>query len=143
MVTVGEMLKSKGRDVWTIEPEKTVYEALVYMSEKNVGALVVVKDRKVIGIISERDYAREIVLKGKSSSDTPVREIMTTKVCYVSESHKIDECMALMTEMTVRHLPVLEKSDLVGIVSIGDVVKSVISEQEFVIGQLVSYITGK
>jgi CBS domain-containing protein len=143
MVTVGELLNNKGRDVWTIDPQKTVYEALEFMSEKNVGVLVVVKDQKVVGVISERDYAREIVLKGKSSSDTPVREIMTTKVCYVSESNKIDECMALMTEMSVRHLPVLENKELVGIVSIGDVVKSVISEQEFVIGQLVSYITGK
>lgn len=142
MVTVGDLLRSKGRDVWTIEPGKTVYDALLLMSDKEVGALVVVEGGRVIGMVSERDYARKVVLKGKTSMDTPVSEIMTKKVYYVSESRKIEECMALMTEMTVRHLPVLEDGGLVGIVSIGDVVKSMISEQEFVIGQLVSYIAG-
>ena len=142
MATVSDLLKAKGRDVWTIEPQETVYVALKILSDENVGALVVVDDGKVVGIISERDYARKVILKGKSSMDTLVRQIMTDKVYYVSESHRIDECMALMTEMACRHLPVLENGDLVGIVSIGDVVKSMISEQEFVIGQLVSYITG-
>jgi CBS domain-containing protein len=142
MVTVGALLNLKGRDVWTVEPDKTVYDALVLMAEKSVGALVVVEDGRVVGIISERDYARKVILKGKTSMATPVREIMTTRVYYVSKSHRIDECMALMTEMTVRHLPVLEDGELVGIVSIGDVVKSVISEQEFVIDQLVTYIAG-
>ena len=142
MVTVGDLLRSKGRDVWTIEPGKTVYDALLLMSDKEVGALVVVEGDRVIGMVSERDYARKVILKGKTSMDTPVSEIMTKKACYVSESRKIDECMALMTEVAVRHLPVLEDGGLVGIVSIGDVVKSMISEQEFVIGQLVSYIAG-
>lgn len=142
MVTVGALLKLKGHDVWTVEPDKTVYDALVLMAEKSVGALVVVEDGRVVGVISERDYARKVILKGKTSMATPVREIMTTRVYYVSQSHKIEECMALMTEMTVRHLPVLEDGELVGIVSIGDVVKSVISEQEFVIDQLVTYIAG-
>jgi len=142
MATVGELLRAKGRDIWTIEPEETVFVALKIMSDENVGALVVVDNGKIVGMISERDYARKVILKGKSSMDTPVRGIMTEKVCYVSESHKIEECMALMTEMAIRHLPVLEDGQLVGLISIGDVVKSVISEQEFVIGQLVSYIAG-
>jgi CBS domain-containing protein len=143
MVTVSALLDEKGSQVWTIGPDKTVYDALSLMAEKGIGALVVVNQNGVVGILSERDYARKVILKGKSSKDTLVRDIMTRRVCYVSPGHRIDECMALMTEKTVRHLPVIGHGELVGIVSIGDVVKSVISEQEFIIGQLESYITGK
>lgn len=141
MFTVRDLLESKGKDVWTITPEKTVYDALVLMAAKKIGALVVVEKNEIRGIISERDYARKVILKGKSSADTPVREIMTSKVAYVGPDKNVHECMALMTELTVRHLPVLDNGNLVGIVSIGDVVKSVISDQQFVIDQLKSYIT--
>jgi len=143
MVTVRDLLNEKGTEVWTIEPDKTVYDALNLMAEKEVGALVVVENHGVVGMVSERDYARKVILQGKTSKDTSVREIMTSRVCYVSPTHRIVECMALMTDKSVRHLPVLEHGDMVGIVSIGDVVKSVISEQEFIIGQLESYISGK
>jgi CBS domain-containing protein len=143
MATVRDLLKEKGNDVWTIAPDKTVYDALTLMAVKDIGALVVVEDDRVVGIISERDYARKVILRGKSSKETTLREIMTAKVCYVTNDYSVQECMALMTDKTVRHLPVLEADRLVGIVSIGDVVKSVISEQEFIIEQLESYITGK
>jgi CBS domain-containing protein len=143
MATVRDLLKEKGNDVWTIAPDKTVYDALTLMAAKDIGALVVVEDDRVVGIISERDYARKVILRGKSSKETTLREIMTAKVCYVTNDYSVQECMALMTDKTVRHLPVLEADRLVGIVSIGDVVKSVISEQEFIIEQLESYITGK
>jgi CBS domain-containing protein len=142
MFSVKDLLKHKGSDVWTITPEKTVYDALVLMSTKKIGALVVVEDNKVCGMLSERDYARKVVLKGRSSSETTVKDIMTKKVLYVSPDKSVNECMALMTELAVRHLPVLKDGELAGLISIGDIVKSVISEQEFVINQLESYITG-
>lgn len=143
MATVRDLLKIKGNEVWSIGPDKTVYDALMLMAVKDIGALVVVEDDSIVGIVSERDYARKVILKGKSSKQTTLREIMTTKVCYVTPDHNVHECMALMTDKTVRHLPVLEENRLVGLVSIGDVVKSVISEQNFIIEQLESYITGK
>lgn len=143
MVTVRDVLKGKGNDVWTIEPDKTVYDALTLMAAKGIGALVVIEDDRVVGIISERDYARKVILRGKSSKETTLREIMTTRVYYVTRDYSVQDCMALMTDKNVRHLPVLDEHRLVGIVSIGDVVKSVISEQEFIIEQLESYITGK
>jgi CBS domain-containing protein len=142
MDTVSNLLENKGNTVWTIGPGKTVFDALKLMAEKGIGALVVVEDRGVVGIVSERDYARKVILAGKTSRDTAISDIMTSKVCYVSPQHTAGECMALMTEKAVRHLPVMDHGDLVGIVSIGDVVKSVISKQEFIIGQLESYITG-
>jgi CBS domain-containing protein len=143
MVTVRELLLEKGNDVWTIGPDKTVFDALMLMAAKQIGALVVTDDEDVVGVISERDYARKVILKGRSSKSTPLREIMSTRVCYVTRDHNVHECMALMTDKTVRHLPVIEDGKLVGIVSIGDVVKSVISEQEFIIDRLEAYITGK
>jgi CBS domain-containing protein len=143
MATVRDILKIKGNEVWSIGPDKTVYDALMLMAVKDIGALVAVEDDSIVGIVSERDYARRVILKGKSSKKTTLREIMTTKVCYVTPEYSVQECMALMTDKTVRHLPVLEENRLVGLVSIGDVVKSVISEQEFIIEQLESYITGK
>ncbi len=140
-IIVRQVLKEKGYNVWSIAPDSTVYEALQLMAEKNVGALVVLDQKKVIGIISERDYARKVILRGKSSLDTPVREIMA-KVVSIRPDQTVEECMALMTDKRTRHLPVLEDKQLVGIVSIGDVVKKIISHQEFTIQQLDNYITG-
>jgi CBS domain-containing protein len=142
MITVGQILNDKGYDVWSISPNATVYEALQLMAEKNVGALVVLDRRKAVGLISERDYARKVILKGKTSLNTPVREIMTSKVVSVCPKQSAEECMALMTDQRTRHLPVLEDGRLVGIVSIGDVVKKIIHHQEFTIQQLDNYITG-
>jgi len=143
MTTVAQLLQEKGRAVWSIAPDATVYAALSLMAEKNVGALIVVEDARVVGILSERDYARKVILKGKFSKDTLVREIMTDQVYFLHPEQTIEECMALMTAERVRHLPVLEDDQLVGIISIGDVVRVVISEKEFLIKQLEHYITGR
>jgi CBS domain-containing protein len=144
MKTVRELLRNKGYHVWSIGPDATVYEALTLMAEKDVGALLVLDNAgQLVGILSERDYARKIVLKGKTSRETPVREIMTEKVVWVRPDQTIEECMALMTNKHIRHLPVMEEGRLLGVISIGDVVKDIISEQEFVIAQLENYITGK
>jgi CBS domain-containing protein len=142
MTTVAQLLQDKGRAVWTVAPGATVYAALSLMADKNVGALVVVEGARVVGILSERDYARKVILRGKLSKDTLVREIMTDKVYFLHPEQTIEECMALMTAERVRHLPVLEGDQLVGIISIGDVVRVVISEKEFLIKQLEHYITG-
>lgn len=142
MITVRDILQGKGRDVLTIAPEATVYEALKIMADKNVGALVVLDGGSVAGIMSERDYARKVILHGKSSREIQVGEIMTSKVYYVSPTQDIHECMEEMTDKHVRHLPVLEGERLVGIVSIGDVVKAIIADQESTIKLLESYITG-
>lgn len=142
MKTVNEILKNKGNKIWYISPDSTVYDALKLMSEKEIGALLVLEDKEVVGILSERDYARKIVLHGKFSKETLVREIMSPKVMYVSPSTSTEECMALMISKRVRHLPVYENEKLVGLVSIGDIVKALIDEKEFVIDQLVHYITG-
>jgi len=141
--TVEEMLQKKGRDVWTISPTDTVMDALKLMAEKGVGALVVTHDNEVAGIISERDYARKVVLRNRTSSNTKVKEIMTEKVYYVGPKSTSDECLALMTQQGIRHLPVLRNGDLVGLISIGDVVKAVIENQETEIRQLSDYISGK
>jgi CBS domain-containing protein len=144
MKTVKELLRAKGYHVWSIGPDATVYEALTLMAEKDVGALLVLDSAgQLAGILSERDYARKIVLKGKTSRETPVREIMTERVVWVRPDQTIEECMALMTNKRIRHLPVLEGGRLLGVISIGDVVKDIISEQEFMIEQLENYITGK
>ncbi len=141
--TVEEILQQKGRDVWTISPKATVMEALKLMDEKHIGALIVTHDDQVVGIISERDYARKVILRGKSSMNTHVKEIMTDKVYYVGLKTTAEECLILTTQQSIRHLPVLENGKLVGLISIGDVVKSVIGEQETEIRQLSEYITGK
>jgi CBS domain-containing protein len=141
MLTVRELLRKKGGQVWSVQPDTTVYEALQLMSDKNVGAVLVLEDRRLLGILSERDYARQVILKGKASRDTPVREIMTTKVVCVAPERTIEDCMALMTDKHIRHLPVLAGDALLGVLSIGDVVKAVISEKQFMIEQLESYIT--
>lgn len=141
MTIVKQLLQNKEpKNIWTIAPEATVFEALELMAEKNIGALVVVEAEKIVGIISERDYARKVILNHKSSMTLPVKEIMSSTVFCVGPDYTIDQCMGLMTEKRVRHLPVLEEERLVGIVSIGDVVKALISDREFMIEQLENYI---
>jgi CBS domain-containing protein len=142
MGIVRGLLQTKGQAVWSIGPDATVYQALELLAEKNVGALLVRDAGELVGIISERDYARRVELQGKSSRDTRVEEIMTRRVVYVRPEQSVEECMALMTEKRVRHLPVIEGDQLIGVVSIGDVVKAIIAAQEFMIQQLENYITG-
>ena len=139
---VKQLLQSKGSVVWSVGPDTTVYEALQLMAEKNVGALLVLEADKLKGIISERDYARKVILEEKLSMNVPVSEIMTSTVYCVNPESSIEECMAIMTEKRIRHLPVLENERIVGVVSIGDVVKAIISHQEFMIEQLQNYIVG-
>ena len=142
MKTVSDILQTKGREVFTITPQTIVFDALKMMADKNVGALVVMDGAKVTGILSERDYARKVILHGRSSRELETREIMSTKVYFVSPEHNIDDCMALFTNKRVRHLPVLQTDKLIGIISIGDAVKAVIAEQEHTIKHLENYITG-
>ncbi len=143
MMTVKEILDRKGRQAWTIAPGAKVLEALKLMANKGVGALVVVENDEIVGIISERDYARKVILKGLHSQDTPVRDIMTTEVYGVRPDTAAEECMALMTDKRIRHLPVCIEGKLGGIVSIGDIVKAVITEQKIAIENLENYIMGK
>ena len=143
MNTVTQLLRAKGHEVLSVSPETAVFDALMVMAEKNVGALLVVEGERLVGVFSERDYARKVILKGKSSKEISVREIMSSHVLYVRPQHTIEECMALMTDKRVRHLPVLEEERLVGVISIGDVVKAIIAEREFMIEQLQNYITGR
>ncbi len=143
MNTVKDVLAAKGSDCTSVGPEASVFEALQKMAERNIGALVVVDDAgNLVGIFSERDYARKIILKDRSSKETKVREVMTKNVATIPLSMKIEECMALMTGKRVRHLPVIDNDRLVGILSIGDVVKATIAEKEFLIDQLEHYIIG-
>ncbi len=142
MKRVEDILEVKGRDVWSIEPGAAVYDAMKLMADKGVGALMVMEGSKLVGVISERDYARKVILEGRSSRTTQVKEIMETRVVYTHLEQNIEECMALMTEKRVRHLPVMDEGQLVGVISIGDLVKSIISEQKFMIEQLVRYISG-
>ena len=142
MRTVQDILKSKGSDVWSIRPDDTIFEAVQIMADKRIGALLVVDEQKPVGIVTERDYARKVALEGRSSREAPVREIMSTRVLCVNPDRSIEDCMALMTEKRARHLPVVEQKAVVGMISIGDLVKAVIAEQRFVIDQLHDYITG-
>jgi CBS domain-containing protein len=142
MRSVEKLLQIKGNQAWSIDPQATVYEALQLMSDKEVGAILVLEEGKVVGIFTERDYARKLILKGKFSKDTAVRELMTQEVLYVDPHNTIDDCMVLMTNNRVRHLTVLDNGQLVGIVSMGDMVKHIISDQESTIAQLEKYITG-
>ena len=141
MKRVCDLLHDKGRDVWSLTPDATVYEAIDQMAQKGVGALLVMEGERLVGIISERDYARKVILKGKSSREIQVREIMSYPVICVPPELTIEQTMALMTDRHVRHLPVVVAETVVGVISIGDVVRSVIEEQEFYIQQLTMYIT--
>jgi CBS domain-containing protein len=141
--TVRSILNVKGREVWSVRPDNTVYEALSLMAEKDVGALVVVAEGKLAGMFSERDYARKLVLQGKTSRETLVREVMTSPVVTVTPEQTVNECMQIMTRHRIRHLPVVEGDALVGVISIGDLVNSIITAQAETIHQLSSYIAGK
>ena len=143
MKSVKQILQGKEGEVWKVTPDTTVFDALELMAEKNIGALLVLEADKLIGIFSERDYARKVILKGKASKNTAVKEIMSTKVLHVGPDQSIEECMALMTDKRIRHLPVLAGDELLGIISIGDVVKAIISEQEITIHWLEKYISGE
>jgi CBS domain-containing protein len=142
METVRQLLDKKGHEVWSVHPDDSVFDAIKIMADKNIGALVVLVDDQIVGIITERHYARCVVLEGKSSPETSVRDIMTTTVACARTDQTISECMAVMTEKRVRHLPVVDQKRLVGLVSIGDLVKSIIADQEFTIEQLIHYIQG-
>lgn len=142
MKNIGQLLKKKGGDVWTISADESIYTALQRMAEKNIGALVVMDGDQLAGIISERDYARKCILEGRSSEETPISAIMVSRVIYVKPEESVEEALALMTEKHIRHLPVLENEKLIGIVSIGDLVYTLIEEQKIFIDQLVNYING-
>jgi len=143
MSHVRDILNAKDGKIQSISPKATVYEALEKMSEKEIGALVVMENKKVVGILSERDYARKIILQGKSSKNTLVQEVMSANLFSVTPDTKVEDAMVLMTGKHVRHLPVFEKNKFIGIISIGDVVKIVISQKDFLINQLSDYIAGK
>jgi CBS domain-containing protein len=142
MESVKTLLKAKGKEIWSVSPEASVYDALELMSEKNIGAVLVLENDKPVGIFSERDYARSVVLKGRVSRTTPIAEIMSREIYYVRPEQSIEDCMALITEKHLRHLPVIDGERLIGLISIGDAVKAVISRQEYKIRQLENCITG-
>ena len=143
MTTVAQVIQSKpDKTVYTITPHASVRDAIKLMAQKGIGALLVTDGERIVGMVTERDYARKVVLMGRSSSETPVRDIMTAPVMYVNPEQSNEECMALMTENRLRHLPVMSGEELVGLVSIGDLVKDIISQQQFVIEQLENYIRG-
>ena len=141
MKTVEQILDTKGRDVWSIEQDASVFEAIELMAKKEVGALLVTKSANPTGMISERDYARQVILKGLSSKKTSIRDIMATRVVYAHPDGTVEECMALMTEKHIRHLPIMDGKQLVGMISIGDLVKALIAEQQLTIEQLERYIS--
>ncbi len=141
MIRTRDILAGKGDKIWSINPDKTVFEALELMAEKGIGALLVMEGDRVKGLFSERDHARKMALKGLSSKETSVREVMTSRVICCSLDNSADECMALMTEKRVRHLPIVDNDKVVGLISIGDIVKAVISDQQFTIEVLEKYIT--
>ncbi len=141
MHTALEILQSKGSDVWSVSPDDLIYDAIRQMSEREIGALLVMQEGKLVGIVSERDYARKVALEERSSRTSPVRDIMSTRVLCVRPEQTVQECMALMTEKRARHLPVLDHKQVVGVLSIGDLVKAIIAEQQFEIERLQHYIT--
>jgi len=143
MTTVRQLLDQKGRNIWSIHPDASVFDAIAKMAGKDIGSLVVMDGEELVGLITERHYARNVVLKGKASPATPVRDIMERHVVIAQSGQTVDECMAVMTEERVRHLPVFEGKTPIGIVSIGDLVKSIIGDQKFIIVQLEQYIHGE
>jgi CBS domain-containing protein len=142
MTTVAQILQGKGHEVWSVSPATLVFNALKLMAEKNVGALLVLEGDELKGVFSERDYARKVILEGKSSREIPVKEIMSTEVFTALTQQSVEECMAQMTDKRIRHLPVVEGGRVIGVISIGDAVKAIIAEREFTIMQLENYITG-
>jgi CBS domain-containing protein len=142
MKRIQTLLKKKGYDVWSIAPDASVYDAIHLMAEKAVGALIVMDGPKLVGVISERDYARKIILEGRSSENTKISEIMSSEVITTGPDNRIEECMAIMTERRIRHLPVLDGNEVLGVISLGDLVKYIIAEQQFVIEQMERYING-
>jgi CBS domain-containing protein len=143
MMTIDELLRTKDvKEVWSVAPNTAVYVALQEMAKKDIGAVLVVAHDELIGIFSERDYARKIVLKGKSSLDTPIQDVMTAEIVAITPENTVEECMTLMTDHHIRHLPVLQKGRLVGLVSIGDIVKAIITGQAKIINSLENYIMG-
>jgi len=141
MTSLKQVLQGKGHDIWSIGPEASVYDAMQMMADKEVGALVVTEGDSLVGVFSERDYARKVILQGRSSKDTKVKEIMTSRVAYARPEQSVEECMGMMTDKRIRHLPVMEGEKLLGVVSIGDLVKVIIEEQQQVIEQLEQYIS--
>jgi len=141
--TIRNLLRSKGSEVWWLPPDATVYEAIALMAEKRIGAVLICEEGRPVGIVSERDYARKVILMGRSSKETRVREIMSSPLITVTPDHTVDECMRIMTERRVRHLPVMEGDRVVGMISIGDLVKAIISAQAQTIQHLSDYISGK
>lgn len=142
MQTAKQVLEFKGDTVWSVTPEDSVYTAIELMADKSIGALVVLENEAVVGILSERDYARKVILRGRSSRDTPVKDIMSDKVVHTDPHKSIEECISLMSEKRIRHLPVIEDNRLVGLVSMGDLVKALIAKQQMLIEQLEHYISG-
>ncbi len=142
MKSARQLLDAKGSDVWSVHPDAAVYDAIEMMADKGVGALMVLDGGALVGVISERDYARKVILRGRSSKDTAVKEIMTARVIYARPDQTVEDCMGLMTDKRIRHLPIVDGEELLGVVSIGDLVKSMLAEQQFVIQQLEQYISG-
>lgn len=143
MGTVHDILRTKGTTVWSVTPDMTVHDALRLMAEKNIGAVLVLDEGgRIVGLLSERDYARKVALEGRTAQDTLVRDIMSERVMGVRPEQTVEQCMMIMTDRRIRHLPVVDEDGLVGVISIGDVVKAVLSHQEFMIEQLENYITG-
>ncbi|MCZ6531169.1 MAG: CBS domain-containing protein [Chloroflexi bacterium] len=142
MISIRQLLEAKGSEVWSTSPDASVYEALQLLAEKYIGALMVLRDGELAGVVSERDYARKVVLHGKTSMKTPIKEIMTEEVITVGIGSTVEEAMALMADKRIRHLPVMEGEKIVGVVSIGDLVKAIMADQEFTIDQLEKYISG-
>lgn len=143
MGKVKHILQTKGNVIYSVAPSIMVYEAIEMMCEKNIGGLLIVEEDRLVGIFTERDYARKLILKGRSSKDTPIRDLMTSNLVTVTPDTTIDDCMRVMVGRKIRHLPVLENDELVGLISIGDVVRHVIEEQKSIIEQLEQYITGQ
>jgi CBS domain-containing protein len=140
--TIAAILQNKGGDIWSVGPDETVYDAIAMMADKGIGALLIISNGKLVGIFSERDYARKIILQGRSSKNTKVREIMTGSPVTVTLDHTVDECMRIITHHRVRHLPVMDGDRLLGVISIGDLVNAIIAEQAQTIDHLRTYITG-